>query len=617
MASKPASAKGLAEIKEARKGHRTAFIMVGLFSTFANLLMLTSPLYMMQVYDRVLGSESMETLVALSVLAGFLFLIMGVLDYVRGRILGRVGARFHDRLQVRVFNAVQDKSAAGFNDATSQSGLRDLDAMQKALASQIVSAFFDLPWTPLFFGLIALFHPLLGLLALVGGAILVVLALANQVLSKKPIEGANIAAATAHQVADGLRNNAELVQGLGMRKTAFQKWRAFRSDANRSDLRAMDLSGFFTTTTRTFRLALQSAMLGLGAYLVLTEGLTPGVMIAASILMGRALAPIEIIIGQWALLQRSWLAQERLAQLLGETPERKTPMALARPQAKIEVQGVTLVPPQQPGIENKPVLQGLNFTINPGQAMGVIGSSGAGKSSLARALIGLWHPMAGKIRLDGATLNQYDVDVLGSYIGYLPQQVTLFDGTISENIARLSMMPDPDAVVAAARKAAVHDMILKLPQGYDTHVRVANSRLSGGQVQRIGLARALYGDPLLLVLDEPNSNLDHEGSQALNLAVAQARKDGRAVVIMAHRPAAIELCDLILILEAGRQRAFGDKAKILAEHVQNAQAVAQPAQNAARSKPQAQPINPAQMPKPRTSADASVAPPLKAANEGT
>lgn len=617
MASKPASAKGLVEIKDARKGHRTAFIMVGLFSTFANLLMLTSPIYMMQVYDRVLGSESMETLLALSVLAGFLFLIMGVLDYVRGRILGRVGARFHDRLQVRVFNAVQDKSAAGFNDANSQAGLRDLEAMQKALGSPIISAFFDLPWTPLFFGLIALFHPLLGLLALVGGAILVVLALANQVLSKKPIEGANIAAATAHQIADGLRNNAELVQGLGMRKTAFQKWRAFRSDANRSDLRAMDLSGFFTTTTRTFRLALQSAMLGLGAYLVLTEGLTPGVMIAASILMGRALAPIEIIIGQWALLQRSWLAEERLAQLLGETPERKTPMALARPQAKIEVQGVTLVAPQQPGIENKPVLQGLNFTINPGQAMGVIGSSGAGKSSLARALIGLWHPMAGKIRLDGATLNQYDVDVLGSYIGYLPQQVTLFDGTISENIARLSLMPDPEAVVAAARKAAVHDMILKLPQGYDTHVRVANSRLSGGQVQRIGLARALYGDPLLLVLDEPNSNLDHEGSQALNLAVAQARKDGRAVVIMAHRPAAIELCDLILILEAGRQRAFGDKAKILAEHVQNAQTVAQPAQNVARSKPQVQPTNPPQTPKPKTSADARAAPPLKAANEGT
>lgn len=612
MASTPAAAKGLAEIKDARKGHRTAFIMVALFSTFANLLMLTSPLYMMQVYDRVLGSESLETLLALTILAGFLFLVMGVLDYVRGRILGRVGARFHDRLQVRVFNAVQDKSAAGFNDQTSQAGLRDLEAMQKALASPIVSAFFDLPWTPLFFALIAIFHPLLGLLALIGGAILVVLALANQLLSKKPIEGANIASATAHQIADGLRNNAELVQGLGMRKTAFQKWRSFRSDANRSDLRAMDLAGFFTTTTRTFRLALQSAMLGLGAYLVVTEGLTPGVMIAASIIMGRALAPIEIIIGQWALLQRSWQAQERLSQLLGETPERKSPMALTRPNAKIEVLGVTLVPPQQPGSESKPVLQGLNFTINPGQAMGVIGSSGAGKSSLARALIGLWHPAAGKIRLDGATLNQYDLDVLGSYIGYLPQQVTLFDGTISENIARLSTMPDPDAVVAAARKAAVHDMILQLPQGYDTPVRVANSRLSGGQVQRIGLARALYGDPLLLVLDEPNSNLDHEGSQALNLAVAQARKDGRAVVIMAHRPAAIELCDLILILEAGRQRAFGDKAKVLSEHVQNAQAV-QGTQKPARKPVQAPPPQSVQQPAPVT---AGAQTPSKTADEG-
>jgi len=596
------TSNGLAEIKEARKGHRTAFVLVGLFSIFANLLMLTSPIYMMQVYDRVLGSESLDTLLALTFLAGFLFLVMGILDYVRGRILGRVGARFHDRLQLRVFNAVQDKTASGFGDPYSQAGLKDLDAMQKALSSPIISALFDLPWTPLFLGLIALFHPLLGLLAFVGGGILVVLALANQFLSKKPIEASNIAMATSHQVADGLRNNAELVQGLGMRHSAFQKWRAFRSDANRSDLRATDLSGFFTTTTRTFRLALQSAMLGLGAYLVLTQGLTPGVMIAASIIMGRALAPIEILIGQWALLQRSRQGQEHLAELLSETPERKPPMALSRPAAHLQVQGVALVPPQPSGGTSKPVLQGLNFTIEPGQAMGVIGSSGSGKSSLARALIGVWHPAAGKIRLDGATLNQYDVDVLGSYIGYLPQQVILFDGTISENIARLSPIPDPDAVVAAARKAAVHDMILQLPLGYDTPVRVANSRLSGGQIQRIGLARALYGDPLILVLDEPNSNLDHEGSKALNLAVAQARKDGRVVIIMAHRPAAIELCNLILILDEGRQRAFGDKAKILSEHVENAKTVqrAQPSsENATQSQSTPQPAQPSQPAAPR------------------
>ncbi|CAM3760544.1 type I secretion system permease/ATPase [Phaeobacter inhibens] len=576
---------GLGEIRKARKGNRGAFWLIGVFSFFANLLMLTSPLYMMQVYDRVLGSRSLETLVALTVLAGFLFLIMGVLDYVRGRILARVGARFHDQLETRVFNAVQDKSAAGFNDDAAKVGLRDLEAMQKALSSPIVSAFFDLPWTPLFLGLIALFHPLMGLLALIGGAVLVVFALANQMVSKAPVENASMMAASAHQVSDGMRNNAELIQGLGMRRAAFAKWRMLRSQAVVSELSAADMTGGFSTATRTFRLALQSAMLGTGAYLVLTEGLTPGVMIASSIIMGRALAPIETLIGQWALVQRAMQAQERLGQMLTETPERPAPMKLARPAAKLEVQGVALVPPVAPGQVAKPALQGLNFNIQPGQALGVIGASGAGKSSLARALIGVWHPVSGKIRLDGAALNQYDMDDLGSYIGYLPQQVTLFDGTIAENIARLSMMPDPDQVVAAARKAAVHDMILTLPQGYDTPVRVASNRLSGGQVQRIGLARALYGDPVLLVLDEPNSNLDNEGSQALNLAVSHAKKDGRAVIIMAHRPAAIQLCDLILILDNGTQRAFGAKDAVLGEHLQNPQvAQKKPAQQQAAPK---------------------------------
>ena len=588
---------GLAEIRKARKSNRGAFWVIGLFSLFANLLMLTSPLYMMQVYDRVLGSRSLETLVALTVLAGFLFLIMGILDYVRGRILARVGARFHDQLEARVFHAVQDKSAAGFNDDAAKVGLRDLEAMQKALSSPIVSAFFDLPWTPLFLGLIAVFHPLLGLLALVGGAVLVVFALINQVMSKRVVENASMMAASAHQLSDGMRNNAEMIQALGMRKAAFGKWRMLRSQAVGSELSATDLTGGFSTATRTFRLALQSAMLGTGAYLVLTEGLTPGVMIAASIIMGRALSPIETLIGQWALVQRAMQAQERLAQMLGETPERPAPMKLARPAAKLDVQGVALVPPAGPGQVSKPVLQGLNFQIQPGQALGVIGSSGAGKSSLARALIGVWHPVSGKIRLDGAALNQYDMDDLGSYIGYLPQQVTLFDGTIAENIARLSMLPDPDKVVAAARKAAVHDMILQLPQGYDTPVRVASNRLSGGQVQRIGLARALYGDPVLLVLDEPNSNLDNEGSQALNLAVAHAKQDGRAVIIMAHRPAAIQLCDLILILDNGTQRAFGPKDAVLREHLQNPQVAQQKkpqSQQAQGAKPAAQQAVPTQ-----------------------
>ncbi|WP_282078358.1 type I secretion system permease/ATPase [Epibacterium ulvae] len=581
MARIPAQKTGQVEITKARRTCRKAFWLVGVFSFFANILMLTSPLYMMQVYDRVLSSGSMETLLALTLLVGFLYLIMGCLDFIRGRILARVGAQFHDQLAKRVFTAVQDKVAAGFHDENAKVGLRDLESMQKALSSPIVSAIFDLPWSPLFLLLIASFHPYLGALAFVGGLVLVIIALVNQWMSKAPVEQASRMGAGAHLLADGMRNNAELIQGLGMRQAAFAKWRTMRQMANVAELGASDRTGLFGSSTKTIRIALQSAMLGTGAYLVLTEGLTPGVMIASSVIMGRALAPIETLISQWGLVQRALQGQERLATMLGETPERPAPMPLARPKAKLQLQGVTLVPPTLPGQVSKPVLQGLNFDINPGSALGVIGASGAGKSSLARALIGLWHPASGRIRLDGSTYNQYDMDILGSYIGYLPQQVTLFDGTIAENIARLAEVPDPDQVVAAAKKAAVHEMIQQLPQGYDTPVKVSGSRLSGGQIQRIGLARALYGDPLLLVLDEPNSNLDNEGSQALNLAVASARKDGRVVVIMAHRPAAIQLCDKILILDKGTQRAFGEKDVILKEHLQPTPAKAVPPKAAA------------------------------------
>ncbi|OED47233.1 protease/lipase ABC transporter permease/ATP-binding protein [Rhodobacteraceae bacterium (ex Bugula neritina AB1)] len=573
MARTPPQKPGLEEIRAARRAVRSLFWLVGLFSFFVNLLMLIGPVYMIQVYDRVLGSRSMETLVALTVLVGFLYLIMAVLDVIRSRILVRAGARFHEKLEERVFTAVQDKVAAGFHDESAATGLRDLEAMRKALSSPIVSACFDLPWTPLFLLLIAFFHPYLGAVALLGGLVLGVFALANQFSSRKAVAKAATMGATAQQLADGMRRNAELIQGLGMRRSAFGKWVMMQRMAISSELYASDKTGGFSSATRAFRLALQSAMLGTGAYLVLDNALTPGVMIAASVIMGRALSPIETLIGQWPLVQRALQAQDRLGGLLEETPERPEPMPLARPKAKLEVQAVTLVPPAVPGQVSKPVLQGLNFTLQPGQALGVIGSSGAGKSSLARALIGVWHPAAGKIRLDGASLVQYGMEDLGRYMGYLPQQVALFDGTIGENIARLEQFPDPDKIVAAARKAAVHEMILQLPQGYDTPVQIASSRLSGGQVQRIGLARALYGDPLLLVLDEPNSNLDNDGSLALNQAVAEARQDGRTVVIMAHRPAAIQLCDMILILDQGVQRAFGPKEQVLREHLQNPQVV--------------------------------------------
>ena len=310
-------------------------------------------------------------------------------------------------------------------------------------------------------------------------------------------------------------------------------------------------------------------MLGLGAYLVLQGELTPGAMIAGSILMGRALAPIELAIGQWALVQRARKGWSNLAQLLSETPPESPRTDLPKPRAKLDVMQLTVVPPG----EQQAALRLVSFAVQPGQAIGVIGPSGAGKSTLARALTGVWAPAGGKIRLDGASLDQYAPDVLGKYIGYLPQRVTLFDGTIAENIARLSAAPDDAKIVAAAKKAAAHEMILKLPDGYDTRVTAAGGRLSGGQMQRIGLARAMYDDPMILVLDEPNSNLDNEGSEAVNAAIRTMKSEGRSVLIMAHRPAAIKECDMLLMLDGGSRTAFGPKDEVLRQVTQNHQQI--------------------------------------------
>ncbi|MBW4973444.1 type I secretion system permease/ATPase [Roseovarius mucosus] len=559
---------GRQELRAARRESRSLYWFVGIFSFFANLLMLTGPIYMLQVYDRVLSSRSVETLIALSVLVLFLYTMMGLLDYARGRIMGRVGARFQARLDRRVFDAVIRKSAIQ-PDANTATGLRDLESIQRLMTSPVLLAIFDMPWAPFFLAAIWVFHPWLGILALAGGALLVVVTLINQVVTRKPTGQANNASVQAESISEQLRNESEMIQAMGMRDAAFDRWQAARGRALSTAIEAADLGGTFTTSTKALRLLLQSAMLGLGAWLVLRGELTPGAMIAGSILMGRALAPIEQAIGQWALVQRAAKGWESLAELLGSVPPEQPRTPLPRPKARLEVSQLTMVPPG----ESQAVLKTLSFKIEPGQAVGVIGPSGAGKSTLARAITGVWRPAGGKIRLDGATLDQYAPNVLGELIGYLPQRVQLFDGTIADNIARLAPQPDPAKIVAAARKADAHEMILKLPNGYDTRVSASGGRLSGGQMQRIGLARAMYGDPMILVLDEPNSNLDNEGSEAVNLAIRSFKAEGKAVIVVAHRPAAIKECDMLLMLEAGVMRAFGPREKVLKDVLQNHQQV--------------------------------------------
>ena len=560
--------KGREELRAARKESRSLYWFVAIFSFFVNLLMLTGPLYMLQVYDRVLGSRSEATLIALSLLVAFLYGMMGLLDFARGRVMGRVGARFQARLDRRVFEAVMRRSAIA-SDEKSATGLRDLEAVQRLMTSPVLMSLFDIPWTPVFLIGIMIFHPWLGYLALVGGAILIVIALLNQLSTREPVSKANMATFKSENMAEQIRNEAEMIRSLGMTGAAFHRWQTARTESLRSALKSADLAGGFNTSTKTFRLFLQSAMLGLGAYLVLQGELTPGAMIAGSILLGRALAPIESAIGQWPMVQRSLKGWDSLSELLGEVPPEPERTPLPKPKAKLEAQAVTVIPPG----EQQAALRAVNFVIQPGQAVGVIGPSGAGKSTLARAITGVWRPAGGKMRLDGASLDNYAPDVLGQHIGYLPQRVQLFDGTIAENIARLLPDADPQKIVEAAQRAAAHDMILKLPDGYDTRVSAAGGRLSGGQIQRIGLARALYGDPVILVLDEPNSNLDNEGSMALNLAIRQMKQEQKSVLIMAHRPAAIQECDTLLVLDGGVRTAFGPKDGVLKNMVQNHEAI--------------------------------------------
>ena len=552
-------------LRETYAGQHCLLWAVGIFSVFSNLLQLTGAVYMLQVYDRVLASRSEPTLLALSGLATVLFIALALLEYARARITARIGARLQDRLDRRVFATALRSLTLWPNDAAAIAAQRDLEAVQRLWASPVLLAMFDIPWIPLFLLLLFAFHPALGFLALGGGATLGLLTYLTQRLSKLPLAQSNGQALRAERLSDLIKADAETVQALGMTQASFDRWQSLRQSALQSAIAVGDQIGLFGTLSRSFRLFLQSAMLGLGAWLVLKDQLSAGAMVASSILLGRALAPMEQAIGQWATVARAQEGWARLSLLLSRLPAQPMRTPLPKPQPRLEVQNLTVFPPG----ETHAALRGLHFAVEPGQALGVIGASGAGKSSLARALIAAWRPAAGSIRLGGASLDHYDPDVLGSYIGYLPQSVSLFDGTIAENIARLQAGADAAKVIAAAKRAAAHEMILSLPHGYETRLSHFGCRLSGGQIQRLGLARALYGDPVLLVLDEPNSNLDNDGTLALNLAIRSTKSAGGAVVIMAHRPAAIQECDQLLMLEGGLCRAFGPRDAVLRNLVKN------------------------------------------------
>lgn len=522
---------------------------------------------MLQIYDRVLSSGSVETLLALFLLVAVLYAIMGVLDYIRGRISARIGASFQAGLDNRVFGAQINRSI----ETNSQtSNLADLESIQRFFSSPIIFAFFDIPWTPIFIGAIFIFHPILGWTAIAGATILIIVTLLNQFFTKRVVLEANQATSQGNMFSEDIRNHRELVRGLGMTNAALGKWRHIRDHGLSKQISSSDRTGTFSAFSKSFRFFLQSTMLAVGAYLTLQGEVTGGAMIAGSIMLGRALAPIEQLIGQWPVVVRTRQAWHSLDELLATVPKDPELTSLPKPRAMLELERVSAVPPGAKEFS----LKGLSFKLAPGQVLGVIGQSASGKSTLARVLTGIWKPVAGKVRLDGATLDQFGTDSLGAHIGYLPQDVTLFSATIAENIARLSADASSEDIVAAAKMAGAHEMILKLSDGYNTRVNAQGGSLSGGQKQRIGLARAMFGDPVILVLDEPNSNLDGPGTQALNTAIRTMKAAEKSVVIMAHRPAALAECDLVLIMEQGAQKAFGPRDEVLKAQVKNYNQVA-------------------------------------------
>lgn len=552
--------------KKIRPHIRRLVVTVILFSVFTNLLMLTGPLFMLQVYDRVLASRSEETLVALFGLVALLYLFYGLIEYARGRVAARAGARFQTAFDDTVFRAVLEDTAVRGGQHKQSAPLAALASIRTFFTAPVFLSLLDLPWTPIFIGCIFIFHPYLGWMATAGGVALITVAFINQVVTYKKITEANGLSNSADRFAGQAEEGSELVWAQGMSQAMTERWKDLRAESVKRTIGAADWTGSFTSASKAFRLFLQSAILAVGAWLVLHNEITAGAMIAASILMGRALAPVEQSLGSWPIVQNARSGRKRLKTFLADSPERDPPLELPRPEAKLEVNNVSVVVRRG----DEPILRYVKFDLSPGEALGVIGKSGSGKTTLARVIVGLVTPVAGEVRLNGAKLDHYGPDQLGKFIGYLPQNVVLFDGTVSENIAQMDKDPDPERVVKAAKKARVHDIIQKLPDGYNTRIGAHDAQLSGGQKQRVALARALYRDPVLLVLDEPNSALDADGSEALNSVVRDMKADNKAVVIMTHRPTAISECNTLVVLDQGKVVANGPRDEVIKSMMKNA-----------------------------------------------
>ena len=594
------------EITEALFAFKKAFYTIGAFTACINLLMLVPAIYMMEVYDRVLASQNENTLFVLTIMVLGLFALMNVLEQIRSMIVIHIGNKMDAFLNQRVYTASfeQNLKKSGINAGQA---LNDLTTVRQFVTGNGVFAFFDAPWFPIYLIIIFLFNFWLGLFSTISVAILIFLTWLNEIVSKDALSEANSIAVRSGNVATNTLRNAEVIEAMGMLENMRTRWYAMHQKFLRLQAVASRRSATVSAVSKFVRISVQSLILGLAALLVIYGQVTAGMMIAASILLGRALGPVEQLIAvskQWRSTLNSY---ERLNELLANNPLRTPGMKLPKPLGKLSLESVTAAPPGS----TVPVVANVSFILEPGDVLGIIGPSGSGKSTLARLVVGVWASLAGKVRLDNADIYQWNKDELGPYIGYLPQDVELFAGTISENIARFNDV-DADKVVEAARLAGVHELILRLPMGYDTQIGDGGAGLSGGQKQRIGLARALYDSPTLIVLDEPNSNLDDAGEAALTQAIVELRKQGKTVILISHRPSIIGVTSKLLVMRDGINQAFGptqEVLKFLAQKQQEAKAAATPASAASAGA-----TKPVPVPVPSAAAPASTSPSTPASN---
>ncbi len=540
---------------------RAAFIGVGVASALVNLLYLTGSFFMLEVYDRILPSRSIPSLIALSLLALLLYAFQGAFELIRGRMLVRIAGALDESLNGRIYRAIVKAPLKLRMQGDGLQALRDFDQVRSFLSGVGPAALFDLPWLPFYIAICFLFHPVIGLIAIIGGLILTLLTYLTNRGTQAPAKKASEAGGLRNVFAQASQRNAEVVHAMGMSARLTALWERRNTEFRDENRRTSDIGYGYGALSKVFRMALQSGVLAAGAVLVIRGEASPGIIIAGSILTARALAPVELAIGNWRGLVAARQSWQRLKELLKALPEADAPLQLPDPHERLTVEGLASGPPAAQRL----VVSDVNFTVRAGGAVGVIGPSASGKSSLARAILGIWPAYRGSVRLDGAALDQWDSDALGKHVGYLPQDVELFAGTIAQNICRFAEDATSEAIVAAAKAARVNDLILRLPNGYDTEIGDGGMTLSAGQRQRVALARALYGDPFLVVLDEPNSNLDAEGEQALSEAIMSVRSRGGIVIVVAHRPSALASVDLVLMMNEGRMQAFGPKEQVLGQ----------------------------------------------------